>query len=163
MSHQIFADIAAIFAAQVPPEIGLDYSEESIKQVDRLLSVLLSEPDRQHDAQSLVLSVGAYLGEATIRSLGGEWRLDEADIHDSSVVVGGCELWPFRRVRQRLHYGAERPLYAWYEMAKSGATEEIQKLLQGQEQATMIRPTGRDPLVIQVTKNRRDQNGAAES
>lgn len=162
MSHQIFADIAAIFVAQVPPEVGLDYGEESIKQVDRLISVLLDEPGREHDAASLVLSVGAYLGEATIRSLGGEWRLDEEDIHDSSVLVSGCELWPFRRVRQRLHYGTERPLYAWYEMAKSGASDEIQKLLQGQEQATMIRPTGRDPLVIKVKKNRRGEEGISE-
>lgn len=163
MSQQIFADIAGIFVAQVPQEVELDYSEASIRQVDRLLSALLDEPGRQHDAQSLVLSVGAYLGETTVRSLGGEWRLDEEDIHDSSVLVGGCELWPFRRVRQRLHYGTERPLYAWYEMAKSGASEEIQKLLQGQEQATMIRPTDRDPLVIKVTKNRRSDDGINES
>jgi hypothetical protein len=99
-----------------------------------------------------VLSIGSYLGETTCRVLGGEWVLNEEELADSSVVVNHCEMWPFRRVRQRLYYGTERPLYAWFEMAKAAKSEEIQKLLQGQEHATMIRPTGHDPLVIKVSK-----------
>src|SRR5690242_17030528 len=133
----IFEDISRIFVNQVSQEIELDYSEESIKNVDRLLS--LTTTPGQAASETLVLSVGAYLGETACRVLGGVWKLNEEEIPDSSILVGGCELWPFRRVRQRLYYGTERPLYAWFEMAKAGATFEIQKLLQGQEQATMIR------------------------
>lgn len=154
MKPNLFADVAQIFVGQTPPELGLDYSEESILQVDRLLSSI-TEPGGEV-SETLVLSVGAYLGETVCRELGGEWNIDEAELPDSSLLVNGCELWPFRRVRQRLYYGTERPLYAWYEMAKSAATAEIQKLLHGQEQATIIRPTGHDPLVIQVKKNKRN-------
>ncbi len=149
MSTSVFHDIANIFTTQVSSELGLDYSEESIKQVDRLLS-MITEPGQVDD--TLVLSVGAYLGETTCRLYGGAWKLNESEINDSSIVVNDCELWPFRRVRQRLYYGTERPLYAWLEMAKAASTSEIKKLLQGQEQATMIRPTGHDPLVIKVAR-----------
>ncbi|HEU4962782.1 MAG TPA: hypothetical protein VFV52_02845 [Bacilli bacterium] len=148
MTTNLLADLAQIFVGQASTDLQLDYSEASIKRVDQLLSTI-SEPGTVSD--TLVLSVGAYLGETVCRALGGDWQLNE-EITDSSVLVNGCELWPFRRVRQRLYYGTERPLYAWLEMAKSAATSEIQKLLQGQEQATIIRPTGHDPLVIQVKK-----------
>ena len=147
---KMMQDIAHIFVSQVAAEIGLDYTEESIKQVDRLLE-LVRRPEQGVD-ETLVLSAGAYLGETVCRALGGAWVVNDAEIADSSVIVNGCELWPFRRVRQRLHYGTQRPLYAWFEMAKAAATAEIQMLLQGQEHATMIRPTGHDPLVIQVSK-----------
>ncbi|PWK10248.1 hypothetical protein [Tumebacillus permanentifrigoris] len=153
MSTQMLSDIAQIFVDQVAADWGLDYAEESLKQVDRLLN-FVSEPGQAPDP-TLVLSVGAYLGETTVRLLEGTWKLDEQDIADSSVVVNDCEMWPFRRARQRLYYGTERPLYAWYEMAKSAKTEEIQKLLHGQEQATMIRPTGHDPLVIKVKRTKK--------
>ena len=145
----VLQDIANIFVTQVAQEWQLNYSEESVKRVDQLVS-LISKPG--HAEETLALSIGAYLGETVCRDLEGEWKLNEEESGDSSGVVNGCELWPFRRARQRLYYGTERPLYAWFEMAKSAKTEEIQKLLQGQEQATMIRPTGHDPLVIQVSK-----------
>ena len=145
----VLQDISDIFVTQVALEWQLDYSEESVKRVDQLVS-MIAQPG--HAEETLALSIGAYLGETVCRALDGEWKLNEEVIGDSSVVVNGCELWPFRRARQRLFYGTERPLYAWFEMAKSAKTEEIQKLLQGQEQATMIRPTGHDPLVIKVSK-----------
>jgi hypothetical protein len=149
MSATVFRDIAHIFVTQVSSEWDLDYSEESIKRLDRLLS-MITEPG--HVNSTLVLSAGAYLGETCVRLFEGEWKLNEEEINDSSIVINGCELWPFRRLRQRLYYGTERPLYAWLEMAKAAKTAEIQKLLQGQEQATMIRPTGHDPLVIKVER-----------
>lgn len=145
----VLQDIAGIFVTQVSTEWQLDYSENSIKRVDQLVS-MITKPGQAEE--SLALSIGAYLGETVCRELEGEWKLNEEEIGDSSVVVNGCEMWPFRRARQRLYYGTERPLYAWFEMAKSAKTEEIQKLLQGQEHATMIRPTGHDPLVIKVSK-----------
>ena len=145
----ILQDIAGIFVSQVATDWRLDYTEESIKRVDQLVS-LSTKPGQAEE--TLALSIGAYLGETVCRELGGEWKLNEEEIGDSSVVVNDCEMWPFRRARQRLFYGTERPLYAWFEMAKSAKSEEIQKLLQGQEQATMIRPTGHDPLVIKVSK-----------
>ena len=158
MNHnKLFGDIAAIFVSQAGAGAGLDYSEESLKRVDRLIAAMQEEGAEL--GESFVLSAGAYLGETTVRLLEGEWHQDADDLCDSSIVVHGCELWPFRRVRQRLHYGTARPLYAWYEMAKSAATDEIQKLLQTQEQATLIRPTGQDPLIIQVQKRRRDPQG----
>jgi hypothetical protein len=150
MSANLLSDIAHIFVSQVSDQVGLDNSEASIKELDRLVS-LISEPG-QATNDTLVLSIGAYLGETTCRVLGGAWVLNDEEIADSSVMVNNCEMWPFRRVRQRLYYGTDRPLYAWFEMAKAAKTQEIQKLLQGQEQATMIRPTGHDPLVIQVRK-----------
>ncbi|KEO82154.1 hypothetical protein [Tumebacillus flagellatus] len=153
MSSGMLADIAQIFIDQVSSEWGLDYSEESLKQVDRLVN-LVSEPGHTPDP-TLVLSIGAYLGETTVRLLGGEWKLDEEDIADSSVLVNDCEMWPFRRAGQRIYYGTERPLYAWYEMAKSAQTGEIKMLLQAQEQVTMIRPTGQDPLILKVEKTKK--------
>lgn len=155
MSTGLFAEVAQIFRNQVSSEWGLDYSEESVKQVDRLVH-LVSTPGQAPDP-TLVLSIGAYVGETTVRLLGGAWRLNEETITDSSVLVNDCEMWPFRRARQRLYYGPECPLYAWFEMAKSAQTGEIKKLLQGQEQATMIRPTGHDPLVLQVKKVEKKQ------
>ncbi|ASS76310.1 hypothetical protein CIG75_16060 [Tumebacillus algifaecis] len=151
----LFQDIAEIFRGQVREPFVLDYSEESLKEVDRMLS-MITEPGQAPD-DTLVLSAGAYLGETTIRLLGGEWRLDETELTDSSVLVEGCELWPFRRVRQRIYYGTQNPLYAWFEMARAGAAQEVKKLLQGQEQATLIRPTGHDPLVIKITKSPRNR------
>ncbi len=149
----VFQDIAEIFRGQVSDAFLLDYSEDSLKQLDKLIS-LVSQPGEKPD-ETLVLSAGAYLGETTLRLLGGSWKIDEAELADSSVRLNGCELWPFRRVRQRIYYGTQNPLYAWFEMARAGATQEVEKLLQGQEQATLIRPTGYDPLVIKIKKRRK--------
>ncbi|ARU61741.1 hypothetical protein CBW65_12425 [Tumebacillus avium] len=151
----MFHDLAEILRGQVGEPFVLDYSEESLKDADRLIS-LITKPGQTPD-ETLVLSIGAYLGETTLKLLGGVWRQSDEVLTDSSVLLDGCELWPFRRVRQRIYYGTESPLYAWFEMARAGSQQEVKKLLHGQEQATLIRPTGHDPLVIKITKSPRNR------
>jgi len=152
----LFHDIAQILVNQTAAEMELDFTEDSVMRVDQLVELLRAQGVALNE--TLVLPLGAYLGETVCRALGGTWKLDEQELADSSVVVNGCELWPFRRVRQRLFYGLERPLYGWFEMAKTAAGGDIQKLLQTQEQATIIRPTGHDPLVIKVRRTGTERN-----
>jgi len=78
----------------------LDFSEQSVEEIDRILGSLTSSgllvPDTmsaqdQEELWTYCKMLGGYVGEVIIRNLGGAWELKELDEEAASVslVVNG--------------------------------------------------------------------------
>jgi hypothetical protein len=97
--------------------VDLDYSAESIRRLEEMISKGWPEPPNLLDP--LVEGLGSYLGE-TIRHLhGGEWR--QTQEHGFFLDrVGGrdIQLYPMARTRKRLLKGSDESLEWYYVVVK---------------------------------------------
>jgi hypothetical protein len=103
----------------------LDFSDESIEELDRLAAQLWPEPMEEEEAlDAIVANWGAYLGQAIIENLGGEWTfrqdLEHASVHFPRT---GMEAFPFHKVRKRLVLGAQESMGDFYEALVEELTE----------------------------------------
>lgn len=60
--------------------VTLDYSIESLKQIDTVLSQLRAEGATPSSVPDMVFCMGCYVGEVMRRKYGGEWVEPRADI-----------------------------------------------------------------------------------
>ena len=109
--------ITSVMALFDDAGIDMDFSEESIDELDRLAAQLWPEPIAEEETlDAVVANWGAYLGQAIIENLGGEWTfrrdLDHASVHFPRT---GMEAFPFHKVRKRLVLGAQESMLDFYE------------------------------------------------
>ncbi|PYX94992.1 MAG: hypothetical protein DMG67_00005 [Acidobacteria bacterium] len=134
---QDYAEDAVRMARQL--HVELDYSEQSLEQVEHLLAQLhnglqipaefLSGPQVDHMAAGPVTSGvenrvdelarvwGGYLGEVVRRRFGGEWTVEKYPAGDFLIVtlnVNGAKLFPAMKIHKRLTNGAADDLLAFY-------------------------------------------------
>jgi hypothetical protein len=85
--------------------IALDFSEESLSNLEDLLSRMDSPPTQM---SLMVSDLGCYLGEMLIRNLGGHWIVYRELFH-SAVSFGEESDWyfPFHKVYKRISSGDE--------------------------------------------------------
>jgi hypothetical protein len=99
-------------------EIKLDFSEESLAELEKRLSQMKSSPT---NLELVVTDLGCYLGEMLIRNLGGHWIIYK-DLFHSAVAFGEEQsIWyhPFHKVQKRLIGGEEDSLLYFYQRAKN--------------------------------------------
>ena len=64
-----------------------------------------------------LFALGAYVGEVIRRSIGGEWRGDDADpeaeVNIELRFPSGAQCWPVQRVIKRFKNGAEDSIVAY--------------------------------------------------
>ena len=113
LSDKMILEVSALFDDH---EIELDFSEESLEELDKLISQVWSEP--VEDAETLdaiVANWGAYLGEMIRENVGGSWTfrqdLDHASLHFSR---DGLEAFPLHVVRKRFQLGQGETLAGFY-------------------------------------------------
>jgi hypothetical protein len=82
--------------------IELDYSEENIDRVSRM--------------------IGSYLGEVIIKYIGGKWNLNNNKVISISFINSEC--YPIGKVYKRLKIGNEESISFYYTVCKN----EISKL-----------------------------------
>ncbi|MNS21856.1 hypothetical protein D3C72_536330 [compost metagenome] len=104
----------------------LDYSEESLEDLERLATQLWPNPIEEQEALDALLSNwGAYLGQAILENLGGEWTfrkdLEHASVHFPRT---GLEAFPFHKMRKRLALGAEDSMVDFYEAIVEELTQD---------------------------------------
>ncbi len=123
---------AAEIAGMTPPVVqqnygvALDYSPGSLKELDAIVDDL--RRDQRFEAlQTLLFSMGCYVGEVLVRHAGGRWRRTEelgmGKVASSPIAVEmpdgrGCN--PVARVYRRFQKGREDSLAAFYQ-ALAGA------------------------------------------
>jgi hypothetical protein len=124
-------------------DITLDYSEESLQGLERILAQLSDEhrafvqkptlansglgwgTQKQRGAQpeveeQMVMMCklwGGYLGEVVRRRWGGEWAMDTypgAEFATLTLNVRGAKLFPSMKVYRRLTEGAGDDVWAFY-------------------------------------------------
>jgi hypothetical protein len=116
------AEIAGMTVPVVLQNYGvtLDYSPASLKELDAIVDDLRRD-QRFEAVQTLLFSMGCYVGEVLVRNAGGRWRtaedlgMDKAAVSPIAVEMpGGKAFSPVARVYRRFQKGREDSLAAFY-------------------------------------------------
>jgi len=96
---------------EMAPQIGLDYSVDSLQRLDNFISEHFDPPNAKQVNAALTLRVGCYLGEVIIRHLGGYWNEDgKPEINELGSIEA---IFPIERAQQRFVNGKQDSL-SWY-------------------------------------------------
>jgi hypothetical protein len=101
-------------------KVKLDFSEKSIKDVEKILATLYESITPEHkptceQLQSAAMLWGSYIGEVIRRNYGGEWKRTSAGI---IFKIDNAELYPMDKVYKRLTNGLEDNIEFYYETFK---------------------------------------------
>jgi hypothetical protein len=114
-------------------QANLDYSEESIEIIERLLDELHAElprtesgellfDDSSRDTIDAICNMfGGYLGETIKRHHGGEWTMNDVVAEQPMVClqIGTVSVFPTAKVYKRLSDGAGDSISFYYAALKS--------------------------------------------
>jgi hypothetical protein len=133
MAPQDLSEIMQSYAEQAvaaarAQQIELDYSEESLKQVENILERLDAPLDRgapdaspPEDAEELCKMWGGYLGEVVRRRWGGEWVLETypgGNVLTVALSTPGGTVFPSLKIYRRLSQGAGENVWSFYCMMR---------------------------------------------
>lgn len=121
-----YAEDAVEYAAKLKRE--LDYSEESIEELEKLCTFLynaiprtfIKKLFRKAPSEETILQMskmlGGYLGEVLIKHYGGEWAIENFNNEGNTIVlnVGDIKLFPVGKVYKRLKNGPEDNVLHFY-------------------------------------------------
>ncbi len=126
---QAYAEDAVRMARQF--HVELDYTEQSLERVERLLGQLHDELQNGNTADSTAAPQldqqrvdemsriwGGYLGEVVRRRFGGEWTIEKYPAGDFLIVtlnVNGAKVFPAMKIHKRLTNGAAENLLSFYQ------------------------------------------------
>ncbi len=131
-----FAQDAVSFA-QDQYQTNLDYSDESVRAVEKILNQLYRELPRteagemseeasvQETVDAICNMFGGYVGEVIRRQYGGEWKI-ETQVSDQPMVclqVEGNYIFPPAKVYKRLANGSGDDLWFYYEVIRQKIEE----------------------------------------
>ena len=126
LESQAFPDLGAMMEAyaHAAAERGrrefqqkLDFSSESIDELDEILVMIGESPELDLDFE--VRLWGSYLGEVLRRRYAGSWEMTPypgGAVAVPAVDVRGSRLFPLMKVYRRLTMGEEEDLRAFYAM-----------------------------------------------
>jgi hypothetical protein len=126
LESEAFPDLGAMMDgyARAAAELGsegfqqkLDFSSESIDNLDEILVLVGENPDVDLDFE--VRLWGSYLGEVLRRRYNGSWEMSPypgGAVAVPSVDVRGSRLFPLIKVYRRLTMGEEEDLGSFFAM-----------------------------------------------
>jgi hypothetical protein len=94
-------------------KVQLDYSEQSLQQLESLLGQLSAGDN----LDELCKTYGGYFGEVIRRRFGGEWTIERYPAGDFLIVtlnVAGARLFPSMKIHRRLTQGATENLWDFF-------------------------------------------------
>jgi hypothetical protein len=104
--------------------VHLDYSEDSLLEVEAILSQLrenLPGAEEADDLAEICKTWGSYFGEVVRRRFGGEWSIETypgKQFATLTLSVGANKLFPTMKVHRRLTHGADDNVWLFYETVK---------------------------------------------
>ena len=97
-----------------------DYASENAARLDPLVDLFLQSQPGDDVINSMVLSMGAYVGELIVRNGGGIWTFEQ-DVGAPGVrLTSGLVCFPLNKVGKRITIGAEHSIARFVEVAMSG-------------------------------------------
>lgn len=125
--NEIMAAYAAnaVNFAQSSFGISLDYSVESIEQVESLanrlfhtrpkgfIAKLFRKLPSDTDVQNVCKMLGAYIGEVYRQNKGGEWQINQ-DHQAIGLLYGDTWIFPLAKVLKRITNGKKDDLNAYF-------------------------------------------------
>jgi hypothetical protein len=133
---------AEVFRATTAELTGvqLGWTEADARRLDELADQYVATSPPEDARQSLVLSLGAYLGELIVRNGKARWCYDEGQQAPAIENVEGRG-FPHNKVVKRLNGGAEHRLWPFYAYLVRGELTDGTALKPFKE----TRPTSADP------------------
>lgn len=116
---EVMAELADVFVNGTAAEMGIDigWGEQGAANLDGLCEAFRWSEPPPDVKQSMIMSMGAYLGELIVRTTGGRWGYDN-ELREAVIETGdGVVAWPHTRVAKRLEQGPEHSLYQYYRYA----------------------------------------------
>ena len=109
--------------------ITLDWSEASIRQVERILGLLHDDMSQSKPSEDAVWTFakafGSYIGEVLRRHHGGEWG--NINMNGQSFPglrqSGGGLIWPWSKANKRLTNGPEDNVWDYYNVVVENVRE----------------------------------------
>ncbi|MEQ8820161.1 MAG: hypothetical protein RLY93_07925 [Sumerlaeia bacterium] len=110
--------------------VELDYSRESLVELDRIISEMWPEKPPAM-LEQMILGMGAYLGETMVRNLGGQWVYEQD--YGFVIVLKGQEgeemkSLPMNRVHKRFVNGMEDSLSFFYDKFEQAQKEGLDSI-----------------------------------
>ena len=128
LSAMMLAYAEQAVAAARDYQIRLDYSEESLQQVESILDRLqdpipggASAAPSDAETEDLCKVWGGYLGEVVRRRWGGEWVLEtypDGNFLTVALSVPGGKVFPSMKIYRRLSQGAAENVWSFYCMMR---------------------------------------------
>jgi hypothetical protein len=119
-----YAEKAVLIARDF--QANLDYSENSLMEVETILAQLSQELPGARPADQDVTEIckmwGSYFGEVVRRRFGGEWGIETypgKQFATLTLTVGGGKLFPSMKIHRRLTEGDGDNLWSFYKMVKA--------------------------------------------
>jgi hypothetical protein len=97
-----------------------DYASENAARLDPLVDLFLQSQPGDDVINSMVLSMGAYVGELIVRNGGGIWTFEQEVGAPGVRLTSDVICFPLNQVDKRITIGAEHSLAQFMEMAMSG-------------------------------------------
>lgn len=121
---QFAEDIVA--AAEEISGVQLDFSEESLEDVDGILQSMLDDGVGVGEIKETLFGFGCYVGEVFVRNAGGAWKeLVQNDLGWPLVIAlpDGSLCNPIDKVFKRLELGEGESLPYFYRVFAKGRAE----------------------------------------
>ena len=125
-THESVTAMAGAYAEQAVQKARefntqLDYSENSLMEVEVILARLALEAPEGDAAGETCKMWGSYLGEVVRRRFGGEWSVETypgKQFATLTLSIGGNKLFPTMKVHRRLTQGEDDNVWSFYKMIK---------------------------------------------
>lgn len=115
LAEKMIGEVMAVFD---DTGIDLDYTEESLGELDDLIQAIWKdEPIEEDEAlDAIVSNWGAYFAQVIRQHVGGEWIFRQ-DLEHASIrfARAGFEIFPLHKLRRRLVLGEGESLTTYYE------------------------------------------------
>ncbi len=119
---EVYAANAISFAKDVF-KIKLDWSDESIEDIERILDAMHQDAQRNSPTEDQIMGfakgLGSYIGEVFRRNHGAKWGL----VHFGEDTFPGLQadnssglFWPWGKARNRIVNGEEDNVLQYYEI-----------------------------------------------
>lgn len=113
-SPATYSQEAATFVAlmrDLMPRLQLDYSAASMQALEALIAEQFDPPGSTFVGDQLPFSIGCYVGEVIVRTLGGAWNSEgKPEINQLGPIKA---IFPMQKVVKRFTNGPEDSL-SWY-------------------------------------------------
>ena len=108
----IMIDLAETFRTGTA-RLGWERTEAA--RLDGLCEGFLATNPPAENKHTMIMGLGAYLGELLVRHGGGRWEYDPNQKAAVVAMPNGLQAYPHNKVAKRLEHGPEHSLLAFYQ------------------------------------------------
>jgi hypothetical protein len=97
-----------------------DFAPENAPRLDAWVDLFVADRPTDDVVHSVVVSMGAYVGELIVRSGGGEWTFEPQADAPGVRLISGLVCFPLNKVGKRITVGPEHSIAQFVQVALSG-------------------------------------------